>query len=176
MRVMLTQTLLSTGELFAHLPTVSGLGSQNSLSQNRRICSGKEGWKGKRCHPPTSMAVRPYTLFLLFTQSQFSPESHPAARRRGLVRSPAVRAFGGGSPVREVGTSSCWAPPPSRQPQRGSAAPYHGRLGAMTRWGDNVRVEGSHQWYAARQSLAVRPEHLLPPRRTGGAGREGTWS
>ena len=28
-----------------------------------------------------------------------------------------ARAFGGGSPVREVGTSSCWAPPPSRQPQ-----------------------------------------------------------
>ena len=53
-----------------------------------------------------------------------------------------ARAFGGGSPVREVGTSSCWAPPPSRQPQRGPAAPYHGRLGATTRWGDKVRVEG----------------------------------
>ena len=53
-----------------------------------------------------------------------------------------ARAFGGGSPVREVGTSSCWAPPPSRQSQRGSAAPYHGRLGATTRWGDKVRVEG----------------------------------
>ena len=53
-----------------------------------------------------------------------------------------ARAFGGGSPVREVGTSSCWAPPPSRQPQRGSAAPYHGKLGATTRWGDKVRVEG----------------------------------
>ena len=31
---------------------------------------------------------------------------------------------------------------PSRQPQRGPAAPYHGRLGAATRWGDKVRVEG----------------------------------
>ena len=63
--------------------------------------------------------------------------------QRGLWWEPrAVRAFGGGSPVREVGTSSCWAPPPSRQPQRGSAAPYHGRLGATPRWGDKVRVEG----------------------------------
>ena len=52
-----------------------------------------------------------------------------------------ARAFGGGSPVREVGTSSCWAPPPSRQPQRGPAAPYHGKLGAAIRWGDEVRVE-----------------------------------
>ena len=51
--------------------------------------------------------------------------------QRGLWWEPrAVRAFGGGSPVREVGTSSCWAPPPSRQPWRGSAAPCHGRLGA----------------------------------------------
>ena len=33
-------------------------------------------------------------------------------------------------------------PPPSRQSQRGSAAPYHGRLRATTRWGDKVRVEG----------------------------------
>ena len=36
----------------------------------------------------------------------------------------------------------CWAPPPSRQPQRGTAASYHGRLGVITRWGDKVRVEG----------------------------------
>ena len=71
-----------------------------------------------------------------------------------------ARAFGGGSPVREVGTSSCWAPPPSRQPQRGSAAPYHGRLGAMTRWGDKVRVGDIRQWYAARQGLVVRPAPL----------------
>ena len=33
-------------------------------------------------------------------------------------------------------------PPPSRQPQHGPAAPYHGRLGATTHWGDKVRVEG----------------------------------
>ena len=77
------------------------------------------------------MAVRPYILPL-----------HTISPLGGGWWSPAVRAFGGGSPVREVGTSSCWAPPPSRQPQRGPAAPYHGRLGATTRWGDKVRVEG----------------------------------
>ena len=81
--------------------------------------------------PPTSLAVRPYIL-----------PHHTISPLGGDWWSPAVRAFGGGSPVREVGTSSCWAPPPSRQPQRGSAAPYHGRLGATTRWGDKVRVEG----------------------------------
>ena len=62
--------------------------------------------------------------------------------QRGLWWEPrAVRAFGGGSPVREVGTSSCWAPPPSRQPQCGPAAPYHGRLGAITHWGDKVTAD-----------------------------------
>ena len=81
--------------------------------------------------PPTSLAVRPYIL-PLYTISPLG----------GGWWSPAVRAFGGGSPVREVGTSSCWAPPPSRQPQCGSAAPYHGRLGATPRWGDKLRVEG----------------------------------
>lgn len=87
--------------------------------------------------------------------------------------SPAVRAFGGGSPVREVGTSSCWAPPPSRQPQRGSAAPYHGRLGATTRWGDKVRVEGHANGNGGLGCLSSSAP-LSPLRRTGGAGREGT--
>ena len=81
------------------------------------------------------MAVRPYTLPL-----------HTISHLGGGWWSPAVRAFGGGSPVREVGTSSCWAPPPSRQPQRGSAAPYHGRLGATPHWGDKVRVRDLRQW------------------------------
>ena len=81
--------------------------------------------------PPPSLAVRPYILPL-----------HTISHLGGGWWSPAVRAFGGGSPVREVGTSSCWAPPPSRQPQCGSAAPCHGRLGATARWGDKVRVEG----------------------------------
>ena len=80
--------------------------------------------------PPPSLAVRPYILPL-----------HTISHLGGGWWSPAVRAFGGGSPVREVGTSSCWAPPPSRQSQCGPAAPYHGRLGATARWGDKVRVE-----------------------------------
>ena len=74
--------------------------------------------------------------------SRASSTHHNLSPLGGGWWSPAVRAFGGGSPVREVGTSSCWAPPPSRQPQCGSAAPYHGKLGAIPRWGDKVRVEG----------------------------------
>ena len=45
----------------------------------------------------------------------------------------------------------------SHQPQRGSAAPYHGRLGATTRWGDNVRVEGHANGMLLDRVQLVRP-------------------
>ena len=72
-------------------------------------------------------------------ETKQAPRHEVAGALLSLSREPLAADL---SPVREVGTSSCWAPPPSRQPQCGSEAPYHGRLGAIPRWGDNVRVEG----------------------------------
>ena len=43
----------------------------------------------------------------------------------------------------------------SRQSQCGSAAPYHGRLGANTHWGDKVRVRDIRQWERS-SSLGAR--------------------
>ena len=84
-------------------------------------------YKGPGSIPPKRC---PYSTNQLGCKASTLLHSTQVSPLGGGWWSPAVWAFGGGSPVREVGTSSCWAPPPSRQPQCGSAAPCHGRLGA----------------------------------------------